>query len=126
MWPGVPADIENDTLVNPESQTTDLFGDNAPGTLTDVTVKNNLVAGNQDNGGINVGCSPGKEFQADFGDYPNTGIVVQGNRFSNVFNVNSPGGGFMAGNTDGGPGTTWTGNYMDNNLSTVTQPVYPC
>ena len=32
----------------------------------------------------------------------------------------------MAGNTDGGPGTTWTGNYMDNNLSTVTQPVYPC
>ena len=53
MWPGETADIENNTLVNPDPGAAEIFGDsNAGGTLTNVTVKNNLVAGNQDNGGI--------------------------------------------------------------------------
>jgi hypothetical protein len=53
-------------------------------------------------------------------------IVVQNNRFSNVYNVNPPGGGFSPGNTDHGPGTAWVGNYMDNNLSVVSQPAHGC
>jgi hypothetical protein len=62
----------------------------------------------------------------DFGHGPNVNIVVQNNRFSNVYNVNPPGGGFSPGNTDHGPGTAWVGNYMDNNLSVVSQPAHGC
>ena len=116
----------DNTLVNPEPQTTDLFGGEQLGTLANITVEGNLVAGNQANGGINMGCTAGNGFKADFGRYSNKSILVQDNRFSNIYNVNSPGGGFLAGNTDGGSGTTWTGNYMDNDLSTVAQPVYGC
>ncbi|MGA8722968.1 MAG: hypothetical protein WB557_33510, partial [Solirubrobacteraceae bacterium] len=65
-------------------------------------------------------------YQMDFGHGPNVNIVVQNNRFSNVYNVNPPGGGFSPGSTDGQSGTTWSGNYMDNTLSTVAQPVRGC
>jgi hypothetical protein len=127
IWPDEVVDIENNTLVNPDPGTAGIFGDaNAGGTLSNITVKNNLVAGNQDNGGVLVGCTAGNGYSADFGHYPSTNIVVEGNRFTKIYNVNPPGGGFLAGNTDDGPGTTWTGNFMDNNLSTVAQPGYPC
>jgi hypothetical protein len=118
--------VRNSTLVNPTPQTTNLFGDDASGKLSNITVTGNIVAGNQNNGGINVGCTAGNGFQADFGNYPNTNILVENNRFSNVYNVNAPGGGFVAGNTDGGPGTTWAGNFMDNNLAAVRQPAHAC
>ena len=71
VWPGETADIENNTLVNPRARAAEIFGDsNAGGTLTNITVKNNLLAGNQDNGGVLVGCTAGNGFQADFGHYP--------------------------------------------------------
>ena len=126
VWPDAPADIENNTLVNPQNGTTELFGDNTSGPLTNITVKDNLLAGNQNNGALDLGCTAGNGYQADMGHYPNTGIVVSGNRFTNIYNVNPPGGAFTPGGTDGGPGTTWTGNYMDNNLATVDQPAGAC
>ncbi len=121
--------ITGNTIVNPEPQTADFFGDQncgGCGTLTNITIADNLVAGNQNNGAFAIGCTATGSYQMDFGHGPNVNIVVAKNRFSNVYNVNPPGGRFAAGNTDRGSGTTWSGNYLDNDLSTVAEPVRAC
>jgi hypothetical protein len=52
-------------------------------------------------------------------------VVVMTNRMSNAYDA--AGTVFLAGNTDGGSGTMWSGNYMDGNPSeAVRQPIAPC
>jgi hypothetical protein len=129
IYSGAGDNITGNTVINPEPQTADFFGDQncgGCGTLSNIKLANNLVAGNQNNGAFAIGCTATGSYQMDFGHGPNVNIVVQNNRFSNVYNVNPPGGGFSPGSTDGQSGTTWSGNYMDNNLSTVAQPVRGC
>ena len=129
IYSGAGDNITGNTIINPEPQTADFFGDQncgGCGTLSNITLANNLVAGNQNNGAFAIGCTATGSYQMDFGHGPNVNIVVQNNRFSNVYNVNPPGGGFSPGSTDGQSGTTWSGNYMDNNLSAVAQPVRGC
>ena len=129
IYSGAGDNITGNTVINPEPQTADFFGDQncgGCGTLSNITLANNLVAGNQNNGAFAIGCTATGSYQMDFGHGPNVNIVVQNNRFSNVYNVNPPGGGFSPGNTDHGPGTAWVGNYMDNNLSVVSQPAHGC
>ena len=96
--------------MNPEPQTDRPVRRQPAGELTNITVDGNLIAGNQNNGGINVGCTAGNGFQADFGNYPNETIVVQNNRFSNVFNVNAPA---ASSSPEYGP---WSWNDVDAQL----------
>ncbi|MBV9803576.1 MAG: hypothetical protein JO130_10315 [Solirubrobacterales bacterium] len=128
IYTGHDDQIVGNTIINPQTETAEVFGDedcSGCSTLTNVTIENSLLAGNQNNGGLALGCTAGNGFQADFGHGPNANVIVLNNRFSNAYNLyrNAP---FSAGNTDGQSGTIWTGNYMDNNLATVAEPAQPC
>ncbi|MBV9803574.1 MAG: hypothetical protein JO130_10305 [Solirubrobacterales bacterium] len=128
IYTGHNDSIVANTIINPEQQTAEVFGDqncSGCGTLSDLTIENNLLAGNQNNGGLAVGCAAGNGQQMDFGHGPNANVVVENNRFTTAYNSywNAS---FLAGTTDGQSGTTWSGNYMDNNLATASAQANPC
>jgi hypothetical protein len=110
---GENGDIENNTLLNPANQTAVIFGDAKNGGLNNVTVKNNLLATDGTNGDIGAGCEASKS------------LIIENNRFSSIYIPS--GSSLIAGNTTNTAGTTWSGNYLDNNPSTtVPQPVTSC
>lgn len=117
------ADIENNTLLQPNDQTAAIFGDAKLGALNGVTIKNNLIAEGGNNGNVAIGCVNAGVPNEGYGY--DTNVVVENNRLSTVYDTaSSP---FASGNTDGGTGTTWLGNYMDNAPSDiVSQPIGPC
>jgi hypothetical protein len=127
---GGTADIEDNTLLQPNNQTAGIFGDGKLGALNDVTIKGNLIGEGGNNGNVAIGCYASYA-QNGYKAGPNNGlgystnVVVENNRMSTVYDTAQwP---FAAGNTDGGSGTIWSGNYMDQDPSiVVSQPVSPC
>lgn len=122
--PGGGSDeIENNTLLNPNNQTATIFGDAKLGALSNLTIENNLLATGGTNGDIAVGCYASGVANEGYGY--DTNVTVENNRLSEAYNTSSMP--FIVGNTDGGPGTTWSNNYMDSNPSDViSQPVGAC
>lgn len=119
---GTGGDIENNTLLNSQTQTAGIFGDSKIAPLSGLTVKGNLIATNGSNGDIAVGCidagtpNDGNGYDSD--------VDIENNRLSSAYNTSAyP---FAPGNTDGGSGTTWSGNYADGTLTSITQPVGGC
>jgi len=91
--------IEHNTILNPWPQTAGIFGDDhAYGPIHNLTINNNLIADNDDNGAVAYG-------NAGDGD---TNITVTNNRFAFVYNANMPIGGGTA-------ASTWCSNYQDSN-----------
>jgi hypothetical protein len=121
--PGGGGDIEGDTLLNSYGQTAGVFGDAKLGALNGLTVSGNLIAEGGSNGDIAVGCYGGGVPNDGYGYDKN--VVIERNRISAAYNTGqSP---FLAGNTDGGSGTLWSENYMDNGPSQgIGQPVSAC
>ena len=99
----------HNTLINPNWQTSAVFGDDHyQPPLTNWTVENNLIGAASPT--IEVGCMGDDE----------SGIVITGNRFA-FFSTNSP-----TASTGSIPdpeinslATTWTGNFLDGNLDTI-------
>jgi hypothetical protein len=120
---GTGATIKDDTLLNPQTMANGsvagIFGGtNVGGPMTGLSIEDNLFGDWGNNGAITIGCSP-----ENGGSGNDINTVVTGNRLSSIYNPS----GFAAGNTDGGSGITWSGNYMDNNPSTVVnEPVGGC
>jgi hypothetical protein len=95
--------LDHNTILNPYGQTAGIFGDDhAWGPIHNLTIKNNLVADGGDNGAIATGCA---------GD-GNTNVNITNNRLSYVYDTAMASGGY-------GSGGSWTGNYRDDTLATV-------
>lgn len=120
---GTGATIKDDTLLNPQNMTNGTVagifgGTNVGGPMTGLKIENNLIGDWGNNGAITIGCSP-----ENGGSGNDVNTIVTGNRLSDIYNPS----GFAPGNTDGGSGITWSGNYMDSNpADTVNEPVGGC
>jgi len=97
--------IEHNTFLDPVLSTATIFGDAKNGSLSNITIENNLLAGGQyGDGTISMACGT------------STNVLVENNRLSAAYQ--SP---LDPGSID--PAATWSGNYQDGSGTTVPDPV---
>jgi hypothetical protein len=116
---GGNATLLGNTLLSANGALAGVFGETGGSALANVALRNNLIATGGSNGTIAIGCRDGSV--PNNGHGYQAGIVIQNNRLAAVF-----GSALAPGNTDGGPGTAWSGNFRDADLSAVSQPVAAC
>jgi hypothetical protein len=97
--------INHNTFLDPVLSTATIFGDAKNGSLSNLTIENNLLAGGQyGDGTISMACGT------------STNVLVENNRLSAAYE--SP---LNPGSID--PAATWTGNIQDGSGASVPDPV---